>query len=426
VAVHLPTIRFLIMNAWAVGGTIRTTFTMAEELAKRGHAVEIVSVYKLRRIDPALPVPDGVRLRTLTDLREPTLERYVAGRTPVDRLRHKLVSEPSRLISYNDWRYDNFSLLTDVALCRFLASVRDGILIGTRPGLNLAIARLVPRQVVRIGQDHVNLSSYRAELRKEMKIAYPRLDMVTALTPETARRYRKMLDRTVPVKCFPNAVPDVGGRRADPDAKVVVAAGRLTSQKGFDRLLPAWRDVSAQHPDWQLRIFGDGRDREVLERQTSELGIGATVKLAGFSMRLHEEFSRASMYVLSSREEGFPMVLIEAMGMGLAPVSVDCKTGPRDIITDGVDGYLVPQDDRPALAAAMSDLMADAQKRRAFGEAARRVSERFDPGALAERWERTLARLVAAKDGKHESFAGRLLSHVGVRVAAKARRTVGR
>jgi glycosyltransferase involved in cell wall biosynthesis len=421
VPVPLPKIRFLIMNAYTVGGTVRTTFTMAGELAKRGHDVEIVSVYRSRGRRPALPLPPGVRLRCLTDLSPMTTQRLAAGRDPVSRLRHWLARQPSLLISSKDWRYTNFSLLTDVNLLRFLASVKDGILISTRPGLNLLNARLVPRQVVRVGQDHVNLGSYRPMLREQMKAVYRRLDLVTALTPATARRYRRILKRKVPVQCFPNAVPDVNGHRADPDAKVVVAAGRLTSQKGFDRLLPVWSDVTAAHPDWQLRIYGEGRDQEALEHQIAELGIGATAKLAGFTPRLHEAFSRASVYVLSSREEGFPMVLIEAMAIGLAPVSVDCKTGPRRIIHDGVDGYLVPQNDRAALAAAMSDLMADAQKRREFGAAARQVAERYDAGALAERWEHTLAGLVAAKGSERETFAGRLVTQTAARIAMLAR-----
>jgi glycosyltransferase involved in cell wall biosynthesis len=426
VEVQLPKIRFLIMNAFTVGGTIRTTFTMADELARRGHDVEIVSVYRMRVSAPAIPVPEGVRLRTLTDLRTPTLERYAAGRDPVARLRHLLVSRPSVLISSNDWRYSNFSLLTDIALFRYLASVKDGILIGTRPGLNLLLARVVPRQVVRVGQDHVNLPSYLPSLRAQMKAAYGRLDLVSALTEETAEGYRRMLGDGVPVEAFPNAVPDVDGHRADPDAKVVVAAGRLTSQKGFDRLLPAWKEAAARHPDWELRIFGDGRDREALERQIEELGIGGSTKLPGFTRRLHEEFSRASLYVMSSRSEGFPMVLIEAMGIGLAAVSVDCRTGPRDIITEGVDGHVVPQNDHHALAAAMSDLMADAVKRRAFGEAARGVVDRFDAGAIAERWERRLAELVAAKGPETETIAGRTLVQVADRLRLVARRRLRR
>jgi glycosyltransferase involved in cell wall biosynthesis len=404
VAVQLPKIRFLLMNAYTVGGTIRTTFTMAEELAKRGHEVEIISVYRLREPKPALTVPPGVRLTCLTDMTRATKKRYAAGRDPVSRLRTWLVRRPSKLISSNDYRYENFNGLTDVALLRFLASVKDGILISTRPGLNLLVARLAPGHVVRIGQDHVNLQSYLRALREQMRVFYPRLDMVSALTPATAQKYRKLLPSKVRVECFPNAVPDMNGLRAELDAKVVVAAGRLTRQKGFDRLLPAWRELAQRYPDWKLEIFGDGRERESLQSQIDELGIGASVRLAGFTSQLDDELARASLYVMTSREEGFPMVLIEAMGVGLPAVSVDCDTGPRDIITDGVDGYVVPEEDQPALVAAMSELMSDRDKRRSFGAAARAVVERYDAAAIAERWETVLAELVAQKGPRRSAL----------------------
>ena len=412
VAVELPKIRFLLMNAYTVGGTIRTTFTMAEELAKRGHDVEIISVYRLRQSKPALPVPPGVRLRNLTDMTKANKQRLAAGRDPVSRLRTWLVRRPSKLISSNDYRYENFNRLTDVNLLRFLASVTDGILISTRPGLNLLVARLAPGHVVRVGQDHVNLTSYLHALREQMKLFYPRLDMVTALTPATAQKYRKMLPKKVRVECFPNAVPELNGARSKLDAKIVVAAGRLTRQKGFDRLLPAWHELSQRHPDWKLEIWGSGRERENLQDQIDELGIGASARLAGYTEHLHDELARASLYVMTSREEGFPMVLIEAMGAGLPAVSVDCHTGPREIITDGVDGYIVPEEDQPALVARMSELMDDSDKRRSFGAAARHVVDVYDAAVIAERWETVLAELVASKGPRRSALWRRLAAEL--------------
>jgi glycosyltransferase involved in cell wall biosynthesis len=426
VGIELPKITFLLMNAFTVGGTIRTTFTMADELAKRGHDVEIVSVYRMRQSAPQLPVPQGVRLRTLTDLRAPTLERLAAGRDPVSRLRHWLLGRRSRLITSNESRYKNFNLLTDVNLLRFLASLRDGIVIATRPGLNLATAALVPRQVIRIGQDHLNLAVYKPGLLQQMRRFYPRLDMLTALTPGTADGYRRLLDGRVSVECFPNAVPDVGGHLAEYDAKLVVAAGRLTRQKGFDRLLSVWPRVAERHPDWELRIFGWGPEEESLQRQIDELDIGDSAKLAGFTRRLHEEFSRASLFVMTSRHEGFPMVLIEAMGVGLPAVSVDCETGPRDIISNGVDGYVVPEDDPDALASAMRELMADVDKRRVVGAAARGVAQRYNAGELAARWEQTLAAIVAGKGRARETIVLRALALVVGQFARRALRFVKR
>lgn len=406
------------MNAYTVGGTIRTTFTIAGELAKR-HDVEIVSVYRMRSSDPALPVPDNVRLRMLTDLRAPTLERLEASRTPGARIRTWAVKRPSRLISSQDYRYDNFSVLTDVNLLRFLATVRDGVLIGTRPGLNLAIAHLIPEQVVRIGQDHVNLASYRRGLRAQIRAAYPKLDLLSTLTEGDAEAYRKLLKGRTRIEVFPNAVPDVGGHRATLDEKVVIAAGRLVRQKGFDRLLPAWAEVVKQHPDWQLRIFGSGGERESLQRQIEELGIQDSAHLMGFTRKLHEEMSRASLYVLSSRQEGFPMVLLEAMGVGLPVVSVDCVSGPRDIVREGVDGHVVPEDDTPALAAAMSRVMGDAELRKTYGAAALETAARYDAAQIAARWEERIAELSAAKPGGRGTIVGPAVRLVHGRARAR-------
>jgi glycosyltransferase involved in cell wall biosynthesis len=352
-----------------------------------------------------------VRLRTLTDLRAGT-------RTA---LQEWLLARRSRLISPQDYRYENFNLLTDAGLLRFLASVRDGVLIGTRPGLNLAIAHLAPESVVRVGQDHVNLASYSSGLRQQMTEAYHRLDLLTALTERDAAAYRELLGDRPPVEHFPNPAPDLGGPRAALGEKVVIAAGRLAWQKGFDRLLGAWARIAPRHPGWELRIFGDGPERDALERQIAELGIEGSARLMGFTARLHDELARASVYVMTSRQEGFPMVLLEAMGAGLPVVSVDCQTGPRDLVTDGVDGRIVPEDDEAALVEAVDALIADAGARRAYGAAALQAAAHYDPSAIAARWEARLEELSATKRGR-ATIAGPALRVLRGRIA----RSLGR
>ena len=398
------------MNAFAVGGTVRATFTLAGALAER-HDVEVVSVIRARTT-PALPPPPGVRLRALTDLRPETLARRP--------LRRWLHGRQTALITSSDFRYVNFSLLTDIALLRFLAAVRDGVLIGTRPGLNIAIAHLASESVVRVGQDHMNLDTYRPHLRALISESYGRLDLVTTLTERDAVDYRELLGGRTRVECFPNPAPDVGGRRATLDEKVVIAAGRLTRQKAFGRLVDAWAEVAPRHPDWRLRIFGEGPKRRSLRRRIRRRGIRDSARLEGFTDRLHDELAGASLYAMTSRREGFPMVLLEAMGVGLPVVSVDCYTGPRDIVTDGVDGRIVPEDDRAALAEAMSELMGDDRKRHAFGAAALEKVARYDLAIIAERWETRLAELGEAKQGRRRSIAGPLLSALRWRALERA------
>lgn len=408
------------MNAFAVGGTIRTTLTTAGELAKR-HDVEVVSIYR-KRTDPALSVPPGVRLVALTDLRKETHERLAEQSGPGARCRRWAAAQPSRVMTPHDFRYPTFNLLTDVNLLRYLASVRDGVLIGTRPAINLAIAQLVAPSVVRVGQDHLNLDSYIPALRAQIRAAYPRLDVVSALTEGDAEAYRALLGGRTRVECMPNGV-SAGERSLAPlDAKVVVAAGRITRQKGFDRLLPAWEEVAHRHPDWELRIFGSGKAQKRLRRQAERLGIGDSARLMGFTSRLQDEFAKASIYVMSSRREGFPMVLLEAMGAGLPAVSFDCPTGPRDIIRHGVDGYVVPDGDRSALASALSDLMSDADRRKAFGAAAVEGAARYDLTEIAGRWEALLGDVAAGKGDAASSPLRPVLSLARRMAAARAKR----
>jgi glycosyltransferase involved in cell wall biosynthesis len=416
------TIRFVIMNGYAVGGTIRTTFTTAAELAKR-HDVEIVSVVR-HRDKPSFPRPKGVRLIGLTDLRTERMERLAAHKGPRAQFQTWTSRRRSHLMSSHDFRHPTFNLLTDLNLLRYLLPLRDGVVIGTRPAINLAVAHVVSPSVVKVGQDHMNLRTYNDGLKAQIAAVYPKLDLVSTLTEGDAEDYRAHLGDRTRVVCMPNGVPELGGRRAELDNKVVVAAGRMGPQKGFDRLLPVWAKLAQEHPDWELKIWGGGKGIGKLRSQAEELGIADSAHVMGFTNKLHEELADSSLYVMSSRKEGFPMVLLEAMSVGLPVVSYDCPTGPRDIIREGVDGYVVPDGDGDALAAAMSRLMGDAEARKAFGAAAVEGAARYDIATIAGRWEELLAEAEAAKTGRRRTGTVPMLKLMGSRALTLARRRV--
>ena len=378
-------IRFLIADAYSVGGTIRTTFVTAGQLASK-HEVEVVSVYRFSE-RPSLELDPRVRLRCLTDL------------TPQSRqgLRGRIAENPSRVIHSEDTRYPRFNLLTDAALLRFLYSVRDGVLVGTRPALNLAIARHVSKRVVRIGQDHMNLDGYEPGLVNALADGYPTLDAVTALTEGTAARYRELMDQRGRVVCIPNAAPSVEGRRASLDAPVVVAGGSLTRRKGFDRLLEAWAQLAPRFPDWRLKIFGTGHSRPDLEELIDKLGIRGSARLCGHSPRMLDELASASVFAFTSRREGFPMVLLEAMAVGLPVVAYDCPTGPSDIITDGVDGHVIPNGRTRLFVEALGGLMEDERRRRQFSTGALESVTRYRIEAIGARWEALFGELAAGR-----------------------------
>ena len=381
-------VHILLEHAWGMGGTIRTSFNLASHLAERAD-VEIVSARRARE-ESFLPFPPGVSVTALDDRMQP--------RGLIARLLGKL---PSVLIHPYDYAYPNASLWTDVELIRMLRSMRTGVLIGTRPAFNLVIARLASPGVVTVGVENMNFHSHRAPLARDVRRDYGRFDALVVLTGEDERDYRQELrGAATRVERIPNALPALGGGTAPLEEKAVVAAGRLTGQKGFDLLIRAYAIVAGEEPDWELRVYGDGALREELEALIAELGIEDRVRLMGATTEIGEELARGSIFALSSRFEGFGMVLVEAMSKGLPVVSFDCPRGPSEIVEDGVDGVLVPNGDIEALARALIDLIRDEPRRRAFAAAGLAKARSYEIGPIGQRWDTLLAELEEAHAGR--------------------------
>jgi glycosyltransferase involved in cell wall biosynthesis len=389
-------IRYVLHNAYGAGGTIRTVINQANALCP-DHDVEIASVYHTRSA-PIFAVDPRVRLVPLTELRMDGSRRT----DPTDgntRLSRKLRRLPNPFPHRHDFRYRRWDPVVDMAIVRYFRTVDEGILVTTRPALNLLSAHAAPRRLIRVAQDHMYLGMYRPELRAAIIRSYPRLDAVTVLTEHSRRDYERALGGTgVRLACIPNGIPPRATPAATHDeSSRIVAAGRLTVQKGFDMLLDAFAQVVAKHPEWTLTIYGDGPWRERITNQRDALGLGDVVALPGVTRRLDAELAGSSMFVLSSRAEGLPMVLLEAMSTGMPVVAFDCPTGPRELIEEGVDGRLVPPGDVDALAAALVELIEDPDRRRAMGAAAFESSRRFFMPVVRDSWERFFAELSAGR-----------------------------
>ena len=216
----------------------------------------------------------------------------------------------------------------------------------------------------------------RLRSQNDLKLA-SRYDRFVVLTEEDKGYWPNLPNLQV----IPNPRTFTLPEPASLQSHTVLAVGRYTHQKGFDLLLQAWAMINTE--GWTLRIAGSGDPMKNLPANV----------VTGLSADIIEEYRNAAFLVMSSRYEGLPMVLLEAQAAGLPVVSFACKCGPRDVITDGEDGILVPEGDIEGLANGMKRLMDDEDLRHKMGAAAFRNSERYDKERIMKQWEKLFREL---------------------------------
>jgi glycosyltransferase involved in cell wall biosynthesis len=293
-----------------------------------------------------------------------------------------------------------------ISLRRVLRQIQPDIALGmmVEPSVLLALAAWGLPTLRTVGAEHIHppqspVGYLRDTLRSH---TYGLLNAVTALSSE-GKDWLKTHTNAQRVTVIPNAVTwPLSGQepRISPGAlyqserQLLLAVGRLEAQKGFDWLIEAFSNLADKHPSWDLVILGEGLLHSTLEGQVRESGLEHRIFLPGRAGNMDEWYERADLYVMSSRFEGFPMALAEAMAYGLAAVSFDCDTGPRDIIRHELDGLLVAQGNVAELTAALDRLMSDALTRQRFAERAVEVRERFSMERIAGMWEKLFEEIV--------------------------------
>jgi glycosyltransferase involved in cell wall biosynthesis len=243
-----------------------------------------------------------------------------------------------------------------------------------------------------IGMSHESFQYARttSRFRRVLK-HYKDVDRMLALTREDADLW---IGQGMNNASFmPNPIPFLPEVPSPRTGNVVVSVGRLHDQKGIDMLLDAWAEVVPRHSDWRLRIYGSGEeeDEEILKKQCTALGLDDFVEWMGSTGDVPGAMQGGSVFVLSSRGEGFPLVLMEAMATGLPAAAFDCAPGVHEIIHDGEDGLLATLGNTGELARRLDTLMSDKGLRDAMGEAARVNIQRYTTDEIVRRWEELFA-----------------------------------
>ena len=215
-----------------------------------------------------------------------------------------------------------------------------------------------------------------------------KFDVVTTLNEDEVDKWRTI---GRPVYVMPNYLPDKGFQtvpKINDRKKVVVSLGRMnTNQKGFDRLIEAYSLIAAKHPDWKLNIYGSGCFQMEYRKLINDLNMQNYIEIFDFTKNPLAVYQTASIYAMCSREEGFPMVLLEAGSMGLPIVSYDIEFGSCNVIKTGQTGYIIPDGDKEQFAQALEKLMIDDNLRERMSDTIRKdIPERFSEEVVMDKW----------------------------------------
>lgn len=371
---------FIVSNSTdELGGVTGWMHRTAQLFQEAGHRVHTVGIHEAER-KMALPDPPGYPVTALYPAHPPT---PWAPKGLRDRFR---VAERRKEAARAAAKRRAVARLSEI----FRDARPGGVVIVSQVWAMEWVTEADTRGLRVIGMSHESYDYSRASHRyRWIKNHYAQLDRWLVLTEEDADIWAG--DGMNNVGFMPNALaalPELPSPRRE---KSVASVGRLTDQKGIDMLLDTWALVAPQRPGWRLDIHGTGEDEAQLRAQCTRLGLDGSVGWRGRTDDVPGALAASSVFVQSSRGEGFPLALMEAMASGLPCAAFDCAPGVREIVRDGEDGLLAPAGDIGALADRLLRLTGNPRMRDAMGDRARTNVQRFSEAEIMRRWEELFA-----------------------------------
>lgn len=280
------------------------------------------------------------------------------------------------------------------ALRRLISTRSPDVIVSFLPNVNLAaILSSAFLRIPLIICERSDPTSYPHEniIGTLCKLTYRFADMLTVQTDSVATKVEGLYPGQNIVRAVPNPLPASvisHQKTATAQRKVLLSLGRLSSEKQIDKLLDAFAEVAPYFGDWDLHIYGDGPVKLALAKQIQRTGLDGRAFLKGATKSPWKVMAAADLFVMTSKFEGFPNALLEAMGVGLPCIAFDCPSGPREISRNGTDALLVPLDNHAGLVSALKRLMEDEKLRNALGKQAREsVCSRFTLAGVIQRWD---------------------------------------
>lgn len=355
-----------MIHALTGGGAERVMVTLMNAFVERGYDVNLLTNTK---IPSAYNLSSQVILHNLT---EGFPEKENNFYRKLQRYYHKL----------RNIRKTSYQVNPDVIIS-FLCEMNYDVI-----AANIFTGRKI------VCSEHTNiLYKFPRRVRLLRCILYPYASCVTVLTRHDYSIWKNKFANCVYMP-NPIEVKQFGCKNKE---KFILSAGRVSvwRTKGFDNLLRSWGLICRNHPEWSLCIAGGGdEDSMNYLKKLSEENSCTNVCFLGFRSDIADLMRRASIFCLSSRQEGLPMVLIEAMNAGCCCVSFDCTTGPREIITHGKDGLLVEDQNIEALSEQLDLVMQNDSLRKMLSSKAASAVEKYSTERIVNRWEILLNKVI--------------------------------
>lgn len=340
------TVQWIVINICQVGGVEKVVVQLSNYFVKNNISVEIVSLYSHEKENVHFDLDKRVK-------------RYDCG---------------FKCFSYYDYYFN---------IRKILKKSNADIIIGTHEMVNIAL--VLNRRVFNgkiIVSQHVTNDYYTKTHFMANCMLYKKVNAFTVLNKGDTYAYiKKGVSNIVAI---PNALTSIAEKKSELKEKNIITVGRMVSIKGFDTLIDAFAIVNKKYPEWSLTILGDGPEREDLEKQIAELNLQEKIKLPGFVKNVNEWMLNSSIYVLSSRGEGFPMVLLEAMSWGLPIVSFNLPS-TVEMLEEEV-GILASEHTSESLAESMIMMMESQQKRCMYAEKSCNRIMRYTMDAVGKQW----------------------------------------
>lgn len=364
-------IAYCIHGLFNSGGMERVITAKANWLASHGHSVTIITTEQNGKpnffdLDPSVSTVDlGIGY---TYIPAGSVLHIARAFVAKKRLHLKKLSEYLHSTTF-DIVISTFG--NEVSL---LPAIKDG---------SKKIAEIHFEKNYRLKEDKGLIGRLNGRLRTWQSSSIARkYDMFVTLTRQDMERWRNVKNITA-IPNFVTATSKVSALKA----KRAIAVGRLSYQKAFDILIDLWAKVAPLRPDWILDIYGTGELQESLQTRINALDLQHCITLRGSTTNITDEYLSSALFLMTSRWEGLPMVLMEAMNFGLIPVTFDLECGPRDLISHGKSGYIIPMGDTGRMAETIVDIMGNLNAYRHIGKSAHLTIEKnFTTDAVMQRW----------------------------------------